>query len=140
MRAYDLRARRLLRDPIVDPSEPDEPMRGLPVTRTTGPGGRWEYTLYAGGEHPFVHALDTVRRSSICIDLPRRLERSSRIWDARLLVRGERIQVVRRGRVIASESRLPERSTAGGGPPWAAALLAVIGAGVAVGGVRRLRS
>ena len=58
----------------------------------------------------------------------------------RLLVRGERIQVVRRGRVIASESRLPERSTAGGGPPWAAALLAVIGAGVAVGGVRRLRS
>lgn len=140
VRAYDLRARRLLRDPIVDPSEPDEPMRGLPVTRTTGPGGRWEYTLYAGGEHPFVHALDTVRRSSICIDLPHRLERSGRIWDARLLVRGERIQVVRRGRLIASESRLPERSTAGGGPPWAAALLAVIGAGVAVGGVRRLRS
>ena len=39
VRAYDLRAQRLLRAPVVDPAEPDEPMRGLPVTRTTGPGG-----------------------------------------------------------------------------------------------------
>jgi hypothetical protein len=69
VRAYDLRAGRLLPDPVVDPSEPDEPMRGFAVTRITGPGGRWEYTLYAGGEHPFIHALDTVDRKAVCIDL-----------------------------------------------------------------------
>jgi hypothetical protein len=69
VRAYDLRAGRLLSDPIVDPREPDERMSGLPMTRATSPDGRWEYTLYSGGDHPFVHALDTERRRAFCIDL-----------------------------------------------------------------------
>jgi hypothetical protein len=70
VRAYDLSAGRLLPDPIVDPREPDEAMRGLPITRATSPDGRWAYTLYDGaGAHPFVHALDTSGRTAACIDL-----------------------------------------------------------------------
>lgn len=136
VRAYDLRADRLLPDPVVDPSEPDEEMRGLPVTRTTSPGGRWEYTLYAGGEHPFIHALDTAHRKSICIDLPHRVARSKRLWDLKLSMRGSRIAVVSGKRVIASAPRRPQQASAGGsGPPWAVAA-GLIGLLVAAGGLR----
>ncbi len=133
VRAYDMRAGRLLPDPVVDPSEPDEPMRGLPITRTTGPGGRWEYTLYVGGEHPFVHALDTVRRESICIDLPHRVAHSKRLLDLKLAVRGRRIALLRGERVVASAPRQPHQASAGGGPPWAIAALVLTGLLVAVG-------
>jgi hypothetical protein len=55
---------------VVDKSEPGERMRGYPVTRVDGSGGRWAYTLYDGaGGHPFVHALDTVEQTAVCIDL-----------------------------------------------------------------------
>jgi hypothetical protein len=54
----------------VDPREPDEDMRGYPITRASSPDGRWAYTLYDGaGKHPFVHALDTQGRTAACIDL-----------------------------------------------------------------------
>jgi hypothetical protein len=138
VRAYDMRAQRLLKDPVVDPSEPDEPLRGWPVTRTTGPGGRWEYTLYTGGDEPFVHALDTVHRTSICIDLPRRLARSKRMWQFRLELRGSQIAVVDRGKTIASAARRPHEASAGGGPPWIAAIVAATGL-LAAAGVRRAR-
>jgi hypothetical protein len=69
VRAYDLRAGRLLPDPIVDPREPDERMAGWPVTRLTSADGRWAYTLYAGNDHPFIHALDTQEATAACIDL-----------------------------------------------------------------------
>ena len=70
VRALDLRAGRLLPDPIVDPKEEPGEMRGLPVTRATSPDGRWAYTLYDGaGKHPFVHALDTVGSRAVCVDL-----------------------------------------------------------------------
>jgi hypothetical protein len=137
VRAYDMLARRLLPDPVVDPSEPDEPLRGLPVTRTTGPGGRWEYTLYAGSKHPFIHALDTVRRESICIDLPPRIARRPWIWDADLAIRGGRIQVLHGDRVATSAPRRAEQAAAGGGPPWAIAIVLASGLAAAVG-VRRL--
>ena len=65
VRAYDVRAGRLLAQPVVDPSEPDEKMGGTPVSRANGPGGRWAYTLYSRpGETPFVHALDTAKRTA----------------------------------------------------------------------------
>ena len=44
-------------------------MGGLPMTRATGPGGRWVYTLYSGGTETFIHALDTVGATAACIDL-----------------------------------------------------------------------
>jgi hypothetical protein len=71
VRAYDVAARRLLPDPVVDPAEADEPMRGLPLARASSPDGRWAYTLYddSGGEHPFIHVLDTETATARCIDL-----------------------------------------------------------------------
>ena len=69
VRAYDMRARRLFQEPVVDPNEPDEDMSGVPLSRVSDGEGRWAYTLYSGHEHPFVHALDTERRTAACIDL-----------------------------------------------------------------------
>jgi hypothetical protein len=70
VRVYDVSAGRLLRDPVVDPSESADEMRGYPLTRVASSDGRWAYTLYDGnGEHPFVHALDTTSRAAHCIDL-----------------------------------------------------------------------
>jgi hypothetical protein len=137
VRAYDIAEHRLVPEPVVDPREPDEPMRGLPVTRVTGPAGRWEYTLYAGGEHPFIHALDTVARTSRCLDLPHRLARHRRLWDLRLDVRGGRVAVVYGDTIVASAARRSRRASAGGGPPWVAAVAGVGGLLVAAGGLRR---
>ena len=70
VRAYDMAAGRLLRAPVVDPTEADEPMRGSPISRVMSTDGRWAYTLYdGGGKAPFIHALDTVRAQAKCIDL-----------------------------------------------------------------------
>jgi hypothetical protein len=79
VRAYNVEDRRLLSEPIVDPSEPQDEMAGLPLARASSPDGRWAYTLYDGDgdtlydgkdDVPFVHALDTVGRRAVCIDLP----------------------------------------------------------------------
>jgi hypothetical protein len=71
VRAFDPASGRLLPGPVVDPSEPDERMAGMPISRATSPDGRWAYTLYDGNQHePFIHALDTVGRRAVCIDLP----------------------------------------------------------------------
>lgn len=70
VRAYDLAAARLITKPVVDPKDAAEPMNGSPVTRATGPGGRWVYTLYARAGAPFIHALDASNRTAVCIDLP----------------------------------------------------------------------
>ncbi len=70
VRSYSVDAGRLDPKAIVDPHEPGEKMRGNPVSRATGPGGRWAYTLYDGaGSTPFVHALDTADATARCIDL-----------------------------------------------------------------------
>ncbi len=69
VREYDLVRDRFNPDPIIDPNEEAEEMYGSPVTRVTSPNGRWEYTLYDGREHPFIHALDTARAKAVCIDL-----------------------------------------------------------------------
>jgi hypothetical protein len=70
VRAYDLRARRLVAKPVIDPTEPDERMEGLPMTRAVSADGRWAYTLYQRPDDaPFIHALDTQRRTARCIDL-----------------------------------------------------------------------
>jgi hypothetical protein len=70
VRLYDLERHRLRREPIIDPREVGDVMRGMPLSRGYSPDGRFAYTLYDGaGEHPFIHALDTVERSARCIDL-----------------------------------------------------------------------
>jgi hypothetical protein len=45
VRAFDVRAGRLLSRPVVDPREPGEAMRGIAVTRVAGDDGRWACTL-----------------------------------------------------------------------------------------------
>lgn len=69
VRIYDVKAGKLLAERVVDPSEPEEQMGGFPYARATSEDGRWAYTLYDGGHEPFIHALDTVGRTAVCVDL-----------------------------------------------------------------------
>ncbi|MEA2423818.1 MAG: hypothetical protein QOH13_228 [Thermoleophilaceae bacterium] len=55
---------------VVEKGEPGEGMSGQALTRTSGADGNWVYTLYDGaGKAPFVHALSTVDKFTVCIDL-----------------------------------------------------------------------
>jgi hypothetical protein len=96
VRAYDLRAGRLLPQAIVDRREPEETMRGYAVARATSPGGAWVYTLYTkqpGSSAIFVHALNAAARSAFCVDLPR-WTGGEDVWNARLELSGK-VLVVR---------------------------------------------
>jgi hypothetical protein len=71
VRAYDIAARRLLPRVIADRRQAGWTMQGYPVTRASGPGARWVYTLYQQrGGYPFVHALDAVSRTAVCVGIP----------------------------------------------------------------------
>ena len=71
VRAYDLVEHRLLSSVVADKTQRNWLMNGFPVTRATSPGGRWVYTLYSNPDsYPFVHALDTVKRTAVCIGIP----------------------------------------------------------------------
>ena len=133
VRVYDIRAGRLRAAPIVDPRDPDERMRGMPITRATSRDGRWEYTLYDGaGSHPFVHALDTVHGEAACIDLDA-LTGFQRLYELRLGLKGGRLAVLdgtvavaaidrttfRVGRPAAAPARrVPARARAAGTFSW----------------------
>jgi hypothetical protein len=87
VRAYDIEQGELLRDPIVDPDEPDEAMTGQPMTRVVSGDGRWAYTLY-GSFHrhhpPFIHALDTEGATAQCIDLDALADDEGQLWRMKL--------------------------------------------------------
>jgi hypothetical protein len=70
VRAYDLGARRLVPKAVIDKRSRESVMQGAPIARASASDRRWAYTLYAGGPHPFVHALDTQEGNAVCIDLP----------------------------------------------------------------------
>ena len=71
VRAYDLKAHKLLPGRIADKTQKGWVMQGWPVARTTSDTGRWVYTLYANpGGVPFIHALDTVKGVAHCIGIP----------------------------------------------------------------------
>jgi hypothetical protein len=143
VRAYDLERGRLLPEPIVDPNESGEEMRGNPLTRATSPDGRWAYTLYDGTGEPFVHALDTVGRTARCIDLDALAGKD--LNRVRLALDRGTLSVSVRGRVAAAidtRSFVVLDTAATASPPrdnrvpWlplvvAAALVAVVGAGIA---------
>jgi hypothetical protein len=148
VRLYDVAAARLLPEPIVDPREADERMRGLPITRAATGDGRWHYTLYDGaGGHPFIHALDTVGRTAACIDLDGLSGRRD-LYDLRLGLPGGRgLTVLSGGEPVLAVDRATFRvrspATAAGAPrdspggvPWALVaagglVLALAGAAVA---------
>ena len=143
VRVYDLKERRLLPEPIVDPNEEPGEMYGFPITRAVSADGRWAYTLYDGQEHPFIHALDTVERKAVCIDLDA-LHGARGLYDLRLEAGpgGRELSVVGASGPLAivdtgtwrvSEPAPAPAASADDGPPWAfigglAALLAAAGA------------
>jgi hypothetical protein len=135
VRTYDLVKRRLLREPVVDPREPDEKMGGIPMTRAVSGDGRWAYTLYDGGGHePFIHALDTARRTAACIDLPM-LEGRDDLGLMRMALRGGTLSV---GRVGAPAALVDTRTFAvrevAAPRGWLSGLLEVLARAPAGGG------
>jgi hypothetical protein len=107
VRAYDLERRRLLPDPIVDPSEAPEVMAGFPQTRATSPDGRWEYTLYETADRhhpPFIHALDTERGVAACIDLDPLADQRNNLFrmDLEPSPDGSSLSVVDRGQPLVT--------------------------------------
>ena len=71
VRAIDTISGRIFPGAIVDRREPDEEMRGSPVTRTWSADREWAFTLYSKPNGTaFVHGLDTTKRNAVCLDLP----------------------------------------------------------------------
>jgi len=160
VRAYDVGQHRLLPGAIVDKTEPDERMVGMPMARATTPDGVWAYTLYYKPTgRLFVHALNTDAGVARCIDLPRFSTQDM----PRLSVDDGRLDVVTtQGRVLAAIERdtfavihppasvaesssaapkpqAPTRHSSGGAPLWLAAPAGLLLAGLAFLAVRRRR-
>jgi hypothetical protein len=150
VRALDVPSAKLLPTPIVDKSEPDERMAGLPITRETSADGRWAYTLYDGaGEEPFVHALDTVDGEAHCIDLALLAGRQD-LYDLRLgpgdrgltvLDGAEKVTVIDTSdfEPVAAKTAAHDTVEASSPASWRHGLFAAAAAVVAVGGVLYLR-
>lgn len=159
VRAYDLGDDRLVPGTVVDKTEPDERMAGMPMARATTPDGVWAYTLYYKPTgRLFVHALNTQAGSARCIDLPRFSTQDM----PRLAVDGGRLDVVTtHDQVLAAvdrttfaltkspapvatrmappKSRSPARRSKGGAPVWVAVPAVLLLAGLALLVVRRRR-
>ena len=157
VRGYDLDRGRLLPDPVVDPKVFGSVMRGYPVTRAVSPDGRWAYTLYDGGGHPFVHALDTAEGAAACIDVEA-LAGVTDLMDVRLAVAagGAEVRIVAGAETVAvidaktlrigepsPAAPPPAGARASGSVPWALAgalgALALAAAGLAIVIRRRKR-
>jgi hypothetical protein len=95
VRAYDLRAHRLLPGRIADKTQASWVMQGWPSARVETRSGRWVYTLYSNpGGFPFVHALDTVEGVAHCVGIAWRGSQDP-LMHYRLAVRGGRLLVLR---------------------------------------------
>jgi hypothetical protein len=71
VRGFDLLQTKLETRPVIDKTEPNEKMAGLPLARATSPAGDIVLTLYRRPSGvPFVHALFASSLYAICIDLP----------------------------------------------------------------------
>ncbi len=100
VRAYDLRAGKLLAKIVADRRSWATGMQGMPISRTWKDG--WAYTLYGGNARPFIHALNARGLEAVCINLP--WQRSpQRMFDYRLRTDGAGHLVVRgpHGRPLA---------------------------------------
>jgi hypothetical protein len=106
VQAYDLVSGRLLHGVIADKRQAGWVMAGNPVSRVATAGGRRVYTLYQQSDnYPFVHALDAVHRTAICVGLP---VDWTKPWlsNATLVLDGGKLKVVSRGetRVVVDTS------------------------------------
>ena len=114
VRVYDLARHRLDPEAVVDPREAPDEMNGIAVARVAGADGRWAYTLYDGaGKHPFIHALDTRDRKAVCIDLTGSFAKNP--YELRLAVagRGSRLDLRRKGAIVATVDTATFRVRAG---------------------------
>jgi hypothetical protein len=105
VRAYDLKARRLLPKIVADRRSWDTTMSGTAITRLSTDG--WAYTLYGGSSSlPFIHALDTRHVSAVCINMPWKSQPEN-IWNYRLRMDGDGHLVVRgpHGRALVTIDR-----------------------------------
>ena len=68
--SYNLVSGILDPNPIVDKLDGKEAMVGTSVARVRSANGVSVYTIYDGGTHPFLHALQTDSRITFCVDLP----------------------------------------------------------------------
>jgi hypothetical protein len=100
VRAYDLRAGKLLAKIIADRRSWATGMQGIPISRTWKDD--WAYTLYGGNARPFIHALNTRGLEAVCINLPWPTS-PQRMFDYRLRTNRDGHLVVRgpRGRALA---------------------------------------
>ncbi|MEY2440673.1 MAG: hypothetical protein QOJ46_99 [bacterium] len=105
VRVYDLEHNRLEPRAIVDPREDPDEMNGIPLSRAMSPDGRWAYTLYQGAAgKPFIHALDTVGRKAVCIDLDDPALAAGNLSEMRLRLaaHGARLDLRRKGTLEAT--------------------------------------
>lgn len=94
VRAYDLKARRLVPGRIADRAQKSWVMQGFAVNRATSADGRWVYTLYVNpGGYPFVHALDTVRSVAHCVGIPWTATDQSPVFNFGLALEGRSLLV-----------------------------------------------
>jgi hypothetical protein len=99
VRAYDLRAHKLLRRRIADKAQASWVMQGYPATRVTSGTGRWVYTLYTNpGGYPFVHALDTVLGVAHCVGLPWTATNQASLSKAVLKLRSHSLVAIVKGK------------------------------------------
>ena len=100
VRAYDLRRGRLVQRVIADRRENESgPMAGSAIIRAATRDGSWAYTLYTRPNGTgFVHALDTVHREAVCVDLPWK-DLTTWAYDVRLWVSpdGTKLHLLQRG-------------------------------------------
>jgi hypothetical protein len=109
VRAYDLRAQRLLSKIVSDRRSWETTMQGTPISRLSSDG--WAYTLYGGSSVPaFIHALDTRHVDAVCIDLPWKYLPAN-VWSYRLRSDGDGHLVVRgpHGRALVTVDRRSDR-------------------------------
>lgn len=162
LRTFDLDTGRLAPGSLLPQNEPDEKMRGFPLRRVSGEGGRWQYTLYDGGTiyrygsgpvgEPFVHAIDTVGHRTLCIDLGWIPRQSLSRVDLQLSDSGDAVEVVdpvdgllgsidtatgEASAATAPAATAPPSASAGGHSTLVV-LAIVLAAGLVIGGVARL--
>jgi hypothetical protein len=100
VRAYDLRAQKLLPGRIADKAQPGWVMHGWPVSRVETASGRWVYTLYTNpAGFPFVHALDTVEGVAHCVGIAWTGSQDE-LTSYRLQLAGNRLLVLRGSGVV----------------------------------------
>jgi hypothetical protein len=136
VRAYDFATSRLEPRVIADRRQASWVMRGYPLRRVTNGAGRWVYTLYQqNGGYPFIHALDAVNRTAVCIGIPWTGSQKY-LWAARLRLdeRNGKLTVTGAGKhqyaVDTTNFRVSLPSHASGGPPTT--LVAGLGSGATV--------